>query len=131
MAGGVVTDAAADRYDGEPVQDQLEAYNRGDMQAFLSCYTPDAVLTDATGAVRMHGHEQMQERYARRFASPGLHATIAQRLVACDWTVDHELLTGFDGGDAEALVAFRTAPDNRIDRVVFLSSGPRRAAPRR
>lgn len=117
-----MTGPAGDRYDGDPVQDQLEAYNRGDLQAFLRCYTEDAVLTDETGAVRMHGHPQMRERYARRFASPGLHATIAQRLVACRWTVDHELLTGYDGGDAEALVAFRTAADNRIDRVVFLSS---------
>ena len=117
-----MTGRAPGRYDGDPVQDQLEAYNRGDVQAFLRCYTDDAVLTDATGAVRMRGHQQMRERYTRRFASPGLHATIAQRLVACSWTVDHELLTGYDGGDAEALVAFRTAGDNRIDRVVFLSS---------
>lgn len=113
---------------GDPVQDQLEAYNRGDVEAFLRCYTGDAVITDETGAVRMRGREQMRERYTRRLASPGLHCTVAQRLVAGDWTVDHELLTGYDGGDAEALVAYRTGPDGRIERVLLLSSaatGPR------
>ncbi len=119
-----MTDGPADgdhaTYRGDPVQDQLEAYNRGDVEAFLACYSEDAVVRDAAGGIRMQGREQMRERYTRRLASPGLHATVVQRMVGGGWTVDHERLTGFDGGDAEFLVAYRTGPDGRIHQVVFL-----------
>jgi hypothetical protein len=119
VAGGLVTagDGDAGRYAGHPVQDQLDAYNRGDLDAFLLCYTPDAVVSDGTGAVVMAGREQMRERYGRRLASPGLHCTLVQRMAAGDWFVDQEHLTGFDGGDADALVAYRVDRTNRIERV--------------
>jgi hypothetical protein len=123
VAGGLVSgpeeEQAGARRD-DAVQGQLEAYNAGDVEAFLACYTEDAVLRDAAGGIRMRGREQMRERYSRRLAPPGPHATIVQRLVCGDWTVDHEHVTGFDGGDGEFLVAYRTGSDGRIEEVVFL-----------
>lgn len=113
--------APPERYEGHPVEDQLDAYNRGDVEAFLLCFTPDAVVTDAAGTVLMRGREQMREYYGRRLASSGLHCTLVQRMTAGDWTLDQEHLAGFDGGDADALAAYRTDRTNRIERLVLLT----------
>ena len=57
----------------DPVERQVDAYNRRDIDAFLACYAPDAVIEDATGTVVMRGHDAMRAAYNDLFrASPNL-----------------------------------------------------------
>ncbi len=74
------------------VQRQLDAYNSKNLEAWLSCYHPDAVQLDFHGAVLASGHDQMRERIRLRFAEPDLHAQLLNRMVMGDWVTDHELI---------------------------------------
>jgi hypothetical protein len=39
----------------DPVQEQFDAYNAGDLERFQACYHPDAVVEDNAGARLMDG----------------------------------------------------------------------------
>ena len=74
---------------------QLDAYNARDLERFLACYTPDAVIEDGTGQVWMHGREAMRALYGQLFAqSPDLRCEILQRIRVGPYVVDEEAITG-------------------------------------
>jgi hypothetical protein len=103
----------------DPVERQVEAYNRRDLDAFVGCYSPEAVLEDATGTVVMQGHEAMRRLYADMFAaSPEVHAEIATRIRVGEYVIDEELVTGLRGSSDEVRVAviYHVSGDV-IDRV--------------
>jgi ketosteroid isomerase-like protein len=58
----------------DPVQEQLDAYNARDLERFLACYHPDAVVEDSAGGgswtARRRGGRRMGRcsRTARRSA---------------------------------------------------------------
>jgi uncharacterized protein (TIGR02246 family) len=75
---------------------QLDAYNARDVDRFLECYSPDAVIEDGKGQVLMRGREAMRLVYEQLFAqSPGLHCEIRQRILVGPYVVDEEAITGF------------------------------------
>lgn len=77
------------------VQNQLDAYNKQDLEAFLKTYADDVVVTGG-GKVVVQGKEALRERYQKLFAKyPKNHAEIAERRVEGDnIVVDHEIVTG-------------------------------------
>jgi hypothetical protein len=78
-----------------PVQAQLEAYNRRDLEAFLACYAPDCRMEDGAGAVMAADREAMRPSYAALFAnSPDLHLDVPTRIVAGSYVIDEEHGTG-------------------------------------
>jgi len=105
--------------EADPVERQVEAYNRRDIDAFLSCYTPDAVLEDATGTVVMQGHDTMRATYSALFrASPDLRAKIATRIRVGEYVIDEERITGARGSaDEIRVVAIYHVANDVIDRV--------------
>ena len=74
------------------VQQQLDAYNRKDVTAWLACYHPDAVQLDFHGTVLASGHSEMQQRICQRFSEPDLHAQLLNRMLMTDWVIDHEVI---------------------------------------
>jgi hypothetical protein len=102
---------------------QLDAYNRADLEDFIACYTPDVRL------FRLHTHEQfacghadMRTIYSQRFASPGLHAIIAQRMVLGDFVIDYEQISGFPGKETtitEAIAIYHVT-QGLIDKAWFI-----------
>ena len=48
---------------------QVDAYNARDLDRFLECYSPDAVIEDGSGQVLMRGREAMRGVYGQLFAS--------------------------------------------------------------
>ncbi len=69
---------------------QVDAYNARDLDRFLKCYSPDAVIEDGSGQVLMRGV------YGQLFAqSPELHCEIRQRIRVGPYVVDEEAITGF------------------------------------
>lgn len=64
----------------DPVQLQVEAYNRRDLDAFLACYAEDARIRDGRGAVLHDGLDAIRQRYGALFErDPELHASITAR----------------------------------------------------
>ena len=80
----------------EPVvQAQLEAYNRGDLDAFMETFDQNVVFKDAQGEISMQGWDAVKERYKAYFeASPDLHSDIQKRIVQGNYVIDHEHITG-------------------------------------
>lgn len=75
---------------------QVAAYNARDLERFLDCYSPDAVIEDASGQVLMRGRDAMRGVYERLFAqSPELHCEIRQRIHVGRYVIDEEAITGF------------------------------------
>jgi putative hydrolase of HD superfamily len=108
------------------VQEQLDAYNRRDLMAFLQYYAPDCRIEDGQGEILFDGHSAIAARYRDMFAhAPQLHAEVVERLVTGLYVVDQEHVTGLlsrDGveRDLDAIVIYRI-DDGLIRHVRILS----------
>ena len=76
-----------------PVQAQLEAYNRKDVEALLAAYAPDAEQFALHGERFAKGHEAMRVRYLERFSEPDLNARLVSRNVVGNFVTDVEIIT--------------------------------------
>jgi len=102
------------------VQRQLEAYNAGDVEAFLATYSPEVELFTLGGERNSQGLEAMRATYASLFkANPDLKCEIGKRIVQGDYVIDHEHLTGLANGTAIDAVAIYEVKRGKIRRVWF------------
>lgn len=79
------------------VQAQLDAYNKQDVEAFVSVFAPDVKIFNQIGdtTASMTGREAVKKRYADLFAKyPKNYSTLAGRIVQGDFVIDHEVITG-------------------------------------
>ena len=89
----------------DPVERQVDAYNRRDIDTFLSCYALDVTIEDASGSVVVQGRDAMRTAYSGLFrASPDLRARIATRIRIGEYVVDEERITGRRGSAEEIRV---------------------------
>lgn len=103
----------------EIVEEQLEAYNARDLDRFAATYSDDIRIwrmpaTDPS----IVGQAQLREVYAKRFASPNLHATIVNRIATGDKVIDHERVVGIEAAPVEAVAVYQVA-HGLIARVWF------------
>ncbi|HEY8025526.1 MAG TPA: nuclear transport factor 2 family protein [Burkholderiaceae bacterium] len=75
------------------VQQQLDAYNAKDLDAWLATYAEDARQYEFPATLLTHGHEQIRARTAPRFQEPDLHARLLKRSVMGNVVIDHEHVT--------------------------------------
>ncbi len=78
------------------LQDQVSAWNRGDVRVFCSAYTEDATFVSPAGLTR--GRAGIQERYSKKYSTKELMGTLSLR------TIETRLHQGFEVsrfGDAE------------------------------
>ncbi len=83
----------------EVVQAQLDAYNAGDIDAFLAVFAEDAKLyrlgNDEPFAA---GKVQLRTLYGKLFEnSPDLHSEVTTRTVIGNRVIDYERITGRNG----------------------------------
>jgi hypothetical protein len=101
------------------VQDQVEAYNRHDIEAFLKAYSPDNKRYTFPDQETGNGLESMRTNFAKLFAdNPDLKVKIARRIVQGDYVIDHEQV-GRGGRETTVVVIYRVKGD-RITEVRFL-----------
>jgi hypothetical protein len=104
----------------DPVDAQLAAYNAGDLEAFLACYTDDCIVEDGAGQRIMTGKAEMRIRYQALFAqSPNLHADIVHRTRIGRYVIDEERITGRVPPLSRALAIYRLT-DGLIEHIRFL-----------
>lgn len=108
----------------EVVDRQLEAYNRGDIDAFVGCYATNAEVLHADGTLLASGQDEIRAHYGVLFAkSPELHAVIKNRMQVGNAVIDEEYVTGFvaDGvvSEVRALVAYRVSNGVIIDAHLY------------
>lgn len=106
----------------EQIVDQQQlAYNARDLDAFCAFFAADIVLLSVNdGREIARGIEDVRVHFARRFKeSPKLHVDVENRIVAGDFVIDHELVTGIRDGVLE-VVAMYEVRDGRIQSLRFL-----------
>ena len=94
----------------EVVEEQLAAYNGRDLDRFAATYSGDIRIWRMPAAEpSIVGLAQLREVYAKRFASPNLHATIVNRIATGDKVIDHERVVGIEAGPIEAVAVYQVA----------------------
>jgi hypothetical protein len=74
---------------------QVAAYRDRDLERFLGCYAAQVRVRDFDGNVLMDGLEAMRGQYGPLFRdSPQLRADITRRIVAGDYVIDEEDISG-------------------------------------
>ncbi|NIM59424.1 MAG: amidohydrolase family protein [Candidatus Aminicenantes bacterium] len=103
------------------VQQQVNAYNARDLDAFLATYSPSIKLYDHPNKLRWSGLEEMREPYANRFeSSPRLHCEIVNRIVLGNSVIDREKITGLPDARVINAVVIYEVQEGLIQRVWFL-----------
>ena len=104
----------------DPVEAQLEAYNRRAVDDFAPWFAEDVIVEDGLGALIVRGREALRERYRAMFAAhPALHCELVSRMRVGAWVIDEERVTG-RSASAEHLVAVYRVEDGLIVHVRFL-----------
>lgn len=76
------------------VQQQLDAYNSRNIEAFVNTYSDDVKVFDFPNKSRFEGKDKMHERYGDYFEStPDLNCEIRNRIVIGNKVIDEEFLT--------------------------------------
>ena len=104
------------------VEQQLDAYNRHDLDGFMACFAPGAWIEDGLGNIIAADLDAIRLRYKHRFEqNPGLHSTLLSRIEVGSYVIDDEHLTGFaDGSDQHVVLVYRIE-NNMIAFVRFLA----------
>jgi hypothetical protein len=107
-------------------QRQLDAYNTGDLRAWLATYAEDAQQFEYPAKLLASGHAQMRERIAARFAEPNLHARLLQRTVLGAIVIDHEIVRRDlpEGPGQVELIAIYEISDGLIRTASFVFGEP-------
>ncbi|MBK9716947.1 MAG: amidohydrolase family protein [Saprospiraceae bacterium] len=101
------------------VQQQLNAYNARDLEAFLTSYSDSVELYNFPNTLIAKGKEQMKKGYVDMFKNtPDLHCEIVEHIVLGNTIIDHERVSGFGNNKIEA-VAIYEIEKGKIVRVYF------------
>jgi hypothetical protein len=105
----------------KPVQAQLDAYNRKDLDGLMAAYAADSVQLELHGKVLAKGHDEMRQRYIERFQEPDLHARLVSRAVVGQFVMDIEIITrNFpDGRGTVEMLCIYEVQDGLIVRASF------------
>ncbi len=104
----------------DPVEAQLEAYNRLAVDDFAPWFAEDVIVEEGLGARLVRGREPLRERYRAMFAAnPRLHCELVSRVRVGAWVIDEERITG-RSESAEHVVAVYRVDDGVIVHVRFL-----------
>jgi hypothetical protein len=75
------------------VQQQLDAYNARDIEAFMSYWAEDAQFFAFPSELLASGSAQIRERHLVRFQEPNLFGRLIKRMAVGNMVVDQEVVT--------------------------------------
>ncbi len=102
------------------VQRQLNAYNAGNIDAFLEPYAEDVALYNFPDTLVSKGKESMRKDYGDMFKQfPNLHCEIKERIIQGHFIIDKESVSGFGKNKLEATVIYQI-DNNKISKVYFI-----------
>jgi hypothetical protein len=100
------------------VQQQLNAYNAHNLEAFLEPYAEDVELYEFPGKLIMKGKEAMQKDYVFITKVPKLYCKVKERIVQGNMVIDHEEVSGFGPKPLYAAVIY-VIEFGKISKVYF------------
>ena len=107
---------------GRIAQQQLDAYNRQNIDEFLAVYSDDVtVMTFPGDEVMYRGKEKMRERYSQLFKNnPNQHAELISRMAKGNIVIDYEYATGRANGQSIYAIAMYEIEEDKIQKVWFV-----------
>ena len=119
VACGVTPPSLADTSPAALVEQQAEAYNRRDLEAFLKPYSEDIELYEFPGKLQAVGKSVMREGYRPLFENfPELHCESINRMVLGNTVIVHERVTGLP--KLVEAIAIYTIKDGKIVRLTLV-----------
>ena len=104
----------------ELANQQLEAYNDRDIDAFLIPYSDSVKVFDASGKLLYQGKETMRNQYGAMFERTSeLNCNLLNRITVNETVIEHEEVTFGGGRKVYAIVMYKVAND-KIQEVYFL-----------
>ncbi|WP_143961726.1 nuclear transport factor 2 family protein [Litoribacter populi] len=102
-------------------QEQLDAYNNRDIDAFLTPYSDDVKVFQFPETLLYEGKEKMRENYARYFAmTPDLYCKLINRIVQGNTVIDQEEVTRVRGEEPTKAIAIYKIKGEKIAEVYFI-----------
>ena len=102
------------------VQQQLNAYNAHDLDAFLAPYADDVEIYSTSGKLMMKGKKEMREAYQFITWTPHLYCRLINRIVSGNTVIDHEeIWTKPEPVNLQYGVAIYVIENGKIKRVYF------------
>jgi hypothetical protein len=105
-----------------PVAGQLAAYNARHIDLFVSFFHPEVELfVQGESVPFVRGAADLRETYSKMFrASPQLRCEVVRRIVAGDFVLDEERVTGLRGGPTVHAVAIYEMKHGKIVKAWFI-----------
>jgi imidazolonepropionase-like amidohydrolase len=101
-------------------QQQLNAYNARNIDAFLEPYSDSVAIYSFNGLLLMKGKDQMRKGYEGMFQKiTNLHCQLVNRIVQGNVVIDQESVTGFGPQPLKA-IAIYTIEKRKIQQVHFI-----------
>lgn len=103
------------------VQDQLTAYNSGNLEAFILPYSENIEIFNFPNNIYGSGKEFMKNNYGKLFSdSPNLHCEIVNRITLGNTIIDHERVSGLRDMESFEAIAIYKIENSKISKVYFI-----------
>jgi hypothetical protein len=103
------------------VKEQLEAYNKQNIEAFLNCYSEEVEVYNFPNELVYKGKEKMRERYTNAWKqNPKQKAEVTERICVGNTVIDKEHVTGRATGIEANVIAIYKIEDGKIKQVFFI-----------
>jgi hypothetical protein len=106
------------------VQEQVDAFNRRDVDAFMANYAPDAIHWEYPADTVFAGAARIRAHYTELFSDPDasrLHATVRERIVKGRFVIDEEYIVGLPADDPHVSVIIYEVVGGRIRNAWFMN----------
>jgi hypothetical protein len=104
-----------------PVQQQLEAYNARDIDAFMQWWADDCEYYEFPSRLLARGAVEVRERHVARFREPNLFGELVHRATVGNVVVDQERVTrtfAQGAGEVDVLAIYEIV-DGKIAKAWF------------
>ena len=102
-------------------QEQLDAYNKRDIEAFLKPYSENVKVYTFPDQLLYEGKAKMREEYSSKFNRlPDLHCQLVNRIVLNNKVIDHEEVVVMKSQPKIYAIAVYTITDGKISEVRFM-----------
>lgn len=110
-----------------PIQQQLDAYNARDIDAFMQWWADDCEYYEFPSRLLAQGAAQVRERHVARFREPNLFGKLVHRAIIGNLVIDQERVTRtYPEGPGEVdVLAIYEVTDGKIAKAWFKMGTPR------
>lgn len=111
----------------KPVQMQLEAYNRRDIDSFMQWWADDCEYYAYPSTLLARGKQEIRDRHIERFKEPDLLGKLISRACVGNLVIDHETVrrTFADGTGEVDVICIYEIENGKIAKAWFKVGEPR------